>query len=380
MEDVQIIVEKVKADIQDGKSDEEIYQSLSPFFGKDLQWDGRVVEQLAIIPDEKIVRIFHRILEAADGKKLRKMIKRSLYRLKGKGIAVKDIPLDRGRSILHPLQVELPKGYGSSIDFLGHRLLLLALPYTGRGWMVMEGLTSDTEGLIDFSGNEMTRKGFREFFEGIQGERQFPMVEMEPSYVGFLFTQSYQLTLEKKRTPPQGYLHLKKEIESIKKEYAKPLIYSYLKPDEIVGNDRILMRAGDLLKADLFSSWLIEKEQIQPYADIVWEADESKIVLTKIQKEARFQEIYQRAMSELFPEERRFIYQRRLEEMAYLLLKMKREDEAITSLSAAINLEKPMNPIQPNPFLLQLVIKSIFALLKEAYDQKTKEPSLIVKP
>ncbi len=379
-EDVQIIVGKVKADIQYGKSDEEIYQSLFPFFGKDLQWDGRVVEQLATIPDEKIVRILHRLLEVSDGKKLRKMIKRSLYRLKGKGIAVKDIPLDRGKSILHPLQVEPPKGYGSGIDFLGHRLLLLALPYTGRGWMVMEGLTSDTKGLIDFSGNEMTRKGFKEFLEGIQGESQFPMVEMEPSYVGFLFEQSYRLTLEKKGTPPQGYLHLKKEIESIKKEYAKPLIYSYLKTDEIAGNDRILMRVGDLLKADLFSSWLIEKEQIQPYADAVWEADESKIVLTKIQKEARFQEIYQQAMSELFPEERRLIYQRRLEEMAYLLLKMEREDEAITSLSAAIDLEKPMNPIQPNPFLLQLVIKSIFALLSEAYEKKTKELSLIVKP
>ena len=366
--DIQTIIEKVRADIQQGKSDEEIYQSLFPPFGRDLQWDESLVEGLATLTDEKIANILQRMLETSDGKRLRKMIKRSLYRLKGKGVVVKELPPDRGKSIIHPFQKEPPKGYGTAIDFLGHRLLLLALPHKGRGWTVMQALTSDTQGLVDFSGNEMTRKGFKEFFEGFQKENQFPMIEMEPSYVGFLFTQSYQLTLEKKGTPPQDYLQLKKEIEGIKKEYEKPLIYSYFKTDEIVGNDRILMRAGDLLKTDLFSSWLIEKEQIQPYADAVWEADASKIVLTKIQKEARFQEIYQRAMSELFPEERRLIYQRRLEEMAYLLLKIKREDEATSSLAAAIDLEKPVNPIQPNPFLLQLVIKSIFTLLKEAYD------------
>ena len=158
------------------------------------------------------------------------------------------------------------------------------------------------------------------------------------------------------------------------------MIYSYLETDGVEGNDRILMRVGDLLRADLYSSWMIEESQIQPYADAVWEAEESKIVLTQIQKEARFQEIYQRAMAELFPEEKRSLYKRRLEEMAYVLLKLGRQEEARTSLSAAIDLEKPPNLIQPNPFLLQLVIKSIFALLAEAYEKTKKEPSFIVKP
>jgi hypothetical protein len=45
-----------------------------------------------------------------------------------------------------------------------------------------------------------------------------------------------------------------------------------------------------------------------------------------------------------------------------------------------MDLQKPLNPIQPNPFLFQLVTKSIFSLLAEAYEKKVKEPSLIVKP
>jgi hypothetical protein len=218
--------------------------------------------------------------------------------------------------------------------------------------------------LIDFSGEEMARKGFKGFFEEIQGKSLFPLVEMESSYVGFLFFQAYQLSLEKKRTLPQDYLHLKNEIEGVKKVYERPLIYSFLQADEISGDDRILRRGGELLKADVINTWRIEEEEIRPYADEVWEAEASKIVLTQIQKEARFQGVYQR----------------RLEEMAYIFFKLGREEEARISLAVAIDLEKPLNPFQPDPFLFQLVIKSIFTLLKEAYEEKAKEPSLIVKP
>jgi len=45
-----------------------------------------------------------------------------------------------------------------------------------------------------------------------------------------------------------------------------------------------------------------------------------------------------------------------------------------------MDLEKPMNPFQPNPFLLQLVMTSVVRHLKDDYEKKVKEPSLIVKP
>jgi hypothetical protein len=377
---VQALIEKIKADLQDGKSDEEMAQSLLPFFGKDPEFDGQVAEHLATIPHVKVAHLLQRMLQISDKKKVQKIIKRALYRLKNKGIAIEEVPPQEEKSILRPLQAEPPKGFGGGFDFMGHRFLLLVIPHTGGRWRVMQGVTSDTKGLIEFSVEEMARKGFKEFFEEIQGESSFPLVEMEPSYVGFLFAQAYQLTLEQKGTLPQDFLSSKNEIEGIKKEYDKPLIYSYLQAEELAGDDRVLRRGGDLLEADLFQSWRIEEDQIRPYADEVWGAEESKIVLNQTQKEVRFQAIYQKALSELFSGERRLVYKRRLEEMAYLLLKLGKEEEARISLAAALDLEKPLNLIQPNLFLLQLVIKSIFTLLAEVYKKKVKEPSLIVKP
>jgi hypothetical protein len=380
MEDIQALIEQVKTDISSGKSEEEIFQYLLPQLGKGPQTAGRLAELMVTIPDKVTGKLLHRMFEISQDKKVRKIIKRSLYRLKSKGIAVEETLSDKVKPILRPLQGDPKEGFASGIDFLGHRFLWLIIPRPGRGLTVNHGIVSDREGIVNFTLEEMTRKGFRNFFEEVQEKNPFPMVEMEASYVAFLFTQAYLLSVEKKGNPPPDYLRAKREIENIKKDYAKPFIYSYLQADEMAGDDRMLRKGGDLLKADHFSSWRVEEEQIQPYADEVWEAEESKIVLNPAQKEVRFQGIYQKALTELFSGERKFLYQRRLEEMAYVLLKLGREEEAKISLSVAMDLEKPLNPIRPNPFLFQLVTKSIFSLLAEAYEKKSKEVSLIAKP
>jgi hypothetical protein len=380
MENIETLIGQIKTDVTNGKTDEEIFRYFLPWLEKDPETVGRLAEGLVTIPDRLTGRLLQRMFEVTRDKKARRMIKRALYRLKNRGIVVEEVSSDKDRSIFRPLPGEANEGFGSGIDFLGYRVLWLILPHPGRGLGVMHGVVSDREGIVDFSQEEMGRKGFRTFFKEVKEKNPFPIVEIEPSYVACLFAQAYQLNLEKKGTSPQAYLQAKSEIERIKKDYAKPLIYSYLRAEDVAGDDRLLRKGADLLKADVFSSWRIEEEQIRPYADEVREAEESKIVLHPGQKEVRFQGIYQKALTELFSGGKRFLYQRRLEEMAYVFFKLGKEEEAKISLSVAMDLAKPLNPIQPSPFLFQLVMKSIFGLLTEANEKKSKEVSLIVKP
>lgn len=380
MEEVEKIVEQVRADVRDGKSDDEIFQSLESLLGKDPTFDERFADSLALLADAKAAKILLRMSKISKEKRVQKMIRRSLYRLKSKGVSIDDTSPKGEASILRPLQVEPPKGMGGALDGLGERDLILVIPRCGRGGTVMEGITSDTRGLVNFYGQEMTRKGVRIFLEEVEKESPSPVVEIEVSYVAFLFAQAYQITLERKGAVPPEYLRWKGEIEKLKKEYEKPLIYAYLPSDEVREEDWLLRRGGDLLKIDLFTGWRIEEDLIRRYADEVREADESKIVLHPTQKEARFQGIYQKALSELFSGERRFLYKRRVEEMGYVLFKLGREEEARLSLAVALDLEKPLNLIQPNPFLFQLVVRSIFYLLAEVDEERTKEPSLIIEP
>jgi len=127
-------------------------------------------------------------------------------------------------------------------------------------------------------------------------------------------------------------------------------------------------------------NWVLEPEDVEPYVRTVKEAGESRIVLNPTQKEGWLQGIYQQALGELFPPERRLLYKRRLEEMAYILLKLDRSDEAKCCLAAALDLEKEISSLRPNPFLLQLVIISIYRAMTERYEKAEKEPSFIIKP
>ncbi len=380
MEDVQRVVEKVKADIQEGRSGEEIFQFLLSILGKELELTIGVVERLASILDAKIVHILKRMLEVYEAKMVRKAIKRSLYRMKSRGMVIEDLIPEKKDSILRPLKVEPPKGFGNSFDISWNRLLILTFARPGRGVMVLQGLVNDQQGIISFFGGEISKKEFKNYFDEVKELSPSPLVEIDASYVGFLFAQAYQKTLLRGGIPPSEYVRFKTDVERIKKEYERPLIYSYLETEGIEGDERFLSRGGDLLKTDLFAGWMIGEEEIRPYADEVWEAEESRLILNPNQKEARFQDIFQRALSNLFSEEKRSLYQWRMEEMAYILYKLGREEEAKISLTVALDLKKPINIFQPNPFLYQLVIKSIYTILKEAYERKREGVALIQRP
>jgi hypothetical protein len=380
MDDIKTVIDQVKASLQEGKAEDEIFQDLHLLIGKDPEIDLQIADFLGGVPYPAIVSVLRRMLGISDNKKVRKGIKRALYRLKSRGIPVDEVPREHGVSALHPLQAEPPQGFGSNYDFHGDRLLLLLIPHATRSWTVIEGVVSESGELLDFLGEETTRKKFKSFYGDLQRRNPFPFVEIDASYAGYLITQAYQTRLRMGRSSLQSYLRLKGEIEQVKKDYGKPLIYSLIQAGEVSENAWLLSKARDLLKSDFLHDWNIEEGLIRPYAEAIREAEESKIVLSHLQKEARFQEIYQQAITDIFSGERKHQIQRRLEETAYYLLKANKEEEAKISLAMAIDLEKPLNPFQPNPFLQQLVIKSILVLLTEEKEKKAGEPSFIVKP
>ena len=197
MVDVQTLIHQVKTDMDEGRSEAEMFQSLAPHLKQDTELDRKLSEFLGGLPDTKIAKLLQRLLEISEDKRVRREIKRSLYRLKTKGVVVKELPSDRGTSILRPLPAEHPQGFGGGIDPLGHRFLVLGIPRPGRGLSLIQGVISDTEGWISGSGGETGRKGFKTFMEGVRENSPFPLVDIDPSYVAFIFARAYELCLRK---------------------------------------------------------------------------------------------------------------------------------------------------------------------------------------
>jgi hypothetical protein len=188
-----------------------------------------------------------------------------------------------------------------------------------------------------------------------------------------------QLNESRGEPPPVAYLSAKRDLQRLEKSETPPVFLS-LNEKKIHANPRFLKNSADLFETDLFSSWFLPREEMQKYADLIAEAEESRLVLNPAQKEARLQETYRKALAELFPEERRQLYRRRLEEMAYVLLKDGREDNAKAALAASIDLRSILTSLEPNPFLLNLLIRSIYVIMAQEMEKKKTEPSLIVKP
>jgi hypothetical protein len=108
MTDVQTLIHQVKTDLDEGKSEAELFQSLAPHLNQDTEFDRKLSESLGGLPDAKIAKLLQRLLGISKDRRVRREIKRSLYRLKTKGVAVEELASDRGTSILRPLQVEHP--------------------------------------------------------------------------------------------------------------------------------------------------------------------------------------------------------------------------------------------------------------------------------
>ncbi len=378
---VQTIIDRVSLYQRQEEDSQRSLEFISQFLGKSAELDTAIVDGLARIPSRATAMILMEMEASCRSKALLKAIRRSLYRLKQRGISFDDTRgRERGVPVLRPLQGIQPKGFMSGIDYLGNRIIILTLPRVPRGLLTLYALVSDIEGIVNFQRNEMTRKGFHTFLGDLKERGEFPIVDIPPAYGRFLLEEASALTEKMGKSLPQDFLAAKREISDIGDGIDGPLIYQFLDEDEIRGNDRFLVDSKKLLEMDGTITWLLEPEDVGPYVEAVRGAEESKIALSPTQKEEWLQGIYQRALGELFPAERRLLYKRRLEEMAYILFKLDRTDEARCCLAAALDLEREISSFHPNPFLLQLVITSIYSVMAARDEKAEAEPSLIIRP
>jgi len=381
LQTVQTVIDRIGLYQRQEEDSQRSLEFISQFLGKSDELDTAIVEGLAGVPSAATATILMQMKASCRSKAVLKAIKKSLYRLKQRGISIEDTgEKERTAPAIRPLPASPPKGFVSGIDYVGNRLIVLGIPRVPRGLHTLQALASDIEGLLDFQRDEMTRKAFDGFLENLRERTRLPIVEVPPAYGRFLLEEACSLTEKKGKTPSQDYLMARREIGDIGNGVHGPLIYQFLDQDEIRGNDRILADSKDLLTIEGIINWLLEPEEVESYVREVNDAEQSKIAVNPAQKEQWLQGIYRRALGELFPPERRFLYKRRLEETAYVLLKLDRSDEAKRCLAAALDLENEISSFRPNPFLLQLVITSIYRVMAEKHEKAEKEPSLIIRP
>jgi hypothetical protein len=360
---------------------EEILKNTSEHLKHEPCLTIHVIEALAKIPTIETAHLLLEMMEKAEEKQVMKAIKRTLYKLKQKGVKWEE-KSSKDKPILKPPQPAEPLGYLGSIDPTGSRIIIIGKPHPLRGLLVIFSIVNDLEGIQEFSLKEFSKKGFNEFMKNSLTSAEFPIVAAPGGYCIHLLREAASLTQKLSKPLPQGYHDAERECRNITWDYPAPLIYQHIQEDEVKDSPPLLKDSINLHKIIPFSSWHIPASKVEQYATRITETQQSKIVLRPDQKEARLNAIYRDALEELFPEKNRLLWKRRLEEVAYILLKTGKENEARTSLSAAIDLNNPFSAIEPNPFIWNLLLKSIYILIQEDHEkqEEEKKTSLIVPP
>ncbi len=132
--------------------------------------------------------------------------------------------------------------------------------------------------------------------------------------------------------------------------------------------------------------WLLEwKLLIDCYKEI-YELENSSLVLTEQQKESRITDIVKKTARLFFDDNNRLLFQRRLEDTAYILWKSGKEEEAKSAFAAALAFAPGGVPAEKHPFAIKTVEKNFIFLReqaqrnKEQAEEKRSESGNIVLP
>ena len=309
--------------------------------------------------DPGFVDLLLAIRDAFDQKEIQKAIKKTIYRFKQRGIALPDLDPPNGPSphIVKAEKVE-PSSYIGPIDRVGSRGVFVVLPQIPKGADVGMGVVNDEKGITQFFFGRFSKRRMREvkdlFFENTPH-----MVKTSISHIATILERSHSLNEHALRDSSSDYLHLRPWILENVSLLDRSAIYDFMPlrgvSEEILSESRL----HRLFEHELMKSWIMDREEIMPLMERVLEAKESRILVSEAQKSEHIKGIREKGVAQLFPDPKRLIIKHRLEEMAYIFLRLDDEEYATISLSAAISLDKKDTLLGANPFLRAMLERSL---------------------
>jgi hypothetical protein len=358
---------------------QEILQRISSYLQQETSLAIPLIDAMARVATSQTALLLEELRGVLKDKGALRAVKRALYRLRQKGV-VWEKKTSLEKPILRRAQPGTPLGYAGAMDSTGSRVIIIARPLARSGARVFFSILNDRGGIQRLEINDLTKRGLKEFVNESLASEEFPVVEAPAGYCAHLLREAAGNSRQDSKPYVERYEAVGKALRDVLWDGPVPLIYQHIKEEAIKDKPRMLKESAALHRIAPFSSWFLPPEAARKYADAIKEAEASHLILTPQQKEVRLRSLYKEALEELFPEAERLLWKRRLEEMAYILWKMEKQREATMAVSAAVDLKTPFSTIAPNPFVWNLLLKSIYALLEGERDGKERSEQRIIVP
>ncbi|XXF75885.1 hypothetical protein P2318_22880 [Myxococcaceae bacterium GXIMD 01537] len=288
-----------------------------------------------------------------------KAARRAAYRLRSRGVAVKDA--ERPDTDVTPPTAPTPEALPallSATTASGQFALVLARPLQGGGLELVQALISDDTGVLELSLSEVSRGGFRRLVRDARTQQH--AVEVPREEAAALLAEGAGLNLRSHTPFPHG-LEL-----ALRHHGVQPLPEGRTLPPPEPGDERLAVTEGaQLHEAPELRRWLPPEPELRRMLAKLDEVDVSPLALSPVQRQEQLLQAVRALAHAWFTPPVRQHYARRLWRTALYFERGGREHLAEVARAEARRLfHGPEEP--PSRFAEALFEKALSLLLAEA--------------
>jgi hypothetical protein len=303
---------------------------------------------------------------------LRKAARRELHRLESLGIHAPEAPppTEAAPSVTPSTgpQVALSEAWATDIDPAGSRAIwLMGEPPLGGAWLASMVL-NDTEGLVDLSLIETTRKRYQREVDEQRRNVRSAWVSLPPAYALQLVREAVDTMRSRGRPLPTRYRALKERFGEAEHAPERALVYTTISPIEASFNPELLAESTSLFREREVAGWVmhVHSPEIRARALEVARSPSSPLVLPNNSPEQQALRLVAEAAREVLTDTARRAWRRRLEETAYIFVATERLAAARVAVAVARTFEDPSVGPDRNPFLRALLTLGLAEALQGA--------------
>jgi hypothetical protein len=312
-------------------------------------------------------------------KELRREIRRSRFRLEQRGLSAGRPASAAPAGILSR---EKDRGFLSPVDGRGDQVIWYVREEGSGDYFVLSGVVNDRRGLVEVDAGRVARPALRELLEETHRRFALRLLPADPAWCDLVLHEGY-LGRAERRNPRVGrFPSYRMEITHQVPEKIPCPVHEVLDP-EVIRDEKSLLESSDrLLEERELSGWRLDSDYLVEYSAPLQDLADSPLVLNRIQKQERLDQLMRGAAASIFGGDARKSYARRLEAAAYYFLLDDRREPARRALAVSRVLEAGSEDAATLPFVAALV-RGSFTALREAQEARAaeeKRTSLIVKP
>ena len=348
--------------------------------GKSTEADIAAIFLLGKIAVQESLELIREIEKSATNKDIKKELKRALFKLTQKGIAIVDeAAVEKKPAALFERTVDI-EAYMSAVDGGGGRLIWIAKAQPSHGLQVIQAMLHDREGLLRFGGMQMKRKELRAMADEIKQQHGVSMIAVPWEFADQIIYDGYEKAKARGQTGLENFHDVRSLIATGKPKPVTHPIYAKLGSVDLrEGPWREQSRR--LLDEPELRYWVVIDDWVKEFLAQIEDARTSPLVLNQVQKEQRLAAIVRDAVTALCAGDSGKAFKQRMEDTALYFAETHRIEQAKLSLAVAQQVgEGDPGPLDIS-FLTGLMQKSFAYFVSQQKAQKEEaESSLIIKP